>query len=322
VRPREENLIKTNSEMGALPDNAASGALSRHPLVFFFLIAFAGSWLVELPVVLSRTGTGLLPYTLPPVVSALTIAAATFTGPTLSAFVMSHATEGRQGPKNLLRRYVLWRVKLRWYLFVLLVIPASQVLGAIVLPGVPASYQPLTLGLVSGYPLALVSTLVLGGPLGEEPGWRGFALPRLQAAFGPLVGSILLGVLWALWHLPLFWSGVWTPPTVANIVMFVVMITFLTVVMTWVFNNARGSLLITMLMHASFNTFANKVVAPLFPAPLLEDYGLLPELVGFSAVALIVIAATRGKLSFPDEWRSQEFVRPTSSAPPGAGRSR
>ena len=276
--------------------------------MFFFLIAFAGSWLVELPVVLSRTGTGLLPYTFPPVAAALTIAAATFTGPTLSAFVMGPCDRGRQGTRYLLRRYVLWRVKLRWYPFVLLVIPASQVLGAIVLPGVAASYQPLTLGLVFGYPLALLSTLVLGGPLGEEPGWRGFALPRLQVAYGPLAGSILLGVLWALWHLPLFWSRVWTPPTVANIVMFIVMITFLTVVMTWVFNNARGSLLITMLMHASFNTFANKVVAPLFPAPLLDEYGPLPELVAFGAVALIVIAATRGGLSFRDE-RRRDLVR-------------
>jgi len=72
------------------------------------------------------------------------------------------------------------------------------------------------------------------------------------------------------------------------------------------FNNAEGSLLITMLMHASFNTFANKVVAPLFPAPLLNDYGLLPELVGFGAVAVIVVAATRGRLSLHDERRSQE----------------
>lgn len=286
----------TTSGVGARPDHVRPAGLARHPLLFFFLIAFAGAWLLELPVVLSRTGTGLLPYTLPPVVVLALIAGATFTGPTLSAFVMARATEGREGPKRLLRRYVLWRVKLRWYLFVLLVIPASEVLGAILLPGVLASYQPVTLGLLLGYP----STFVLGGPLGEEPGWRGFALPRLQTACGPLAGSLLLGVLWALWHFPLFWSGVWTPPTAANMVMFVVMITALTVVMSWVFNNARGSLLITMLMHASFNTFANKALAPLFPAPLLDEYGLLPELVGFGVVAVIVVAATRGRLSFQD----------------------
>jgi hypothetical protein len=109
-----------------------------------------------------------------------------------------------------------------------------------------------------------------------------------------------------LWHLPLFWTGVWTPPTVTNVAMFIVMITALTVLMTWVFNYARGSLLIAMLMHASFNTFANKVVVPLFPVPLLNDFGLLPELVGFGAVAVIVVAATRGRLSLRDGRRSQE----------------
>jgi membrane protease YdiL (CAAX protease family) len=287
--------------------------LARRPLLFFFIIAFAGAWLVELPVVLSRTGTGLLPYTLPGPLIVVLIAAATFTGPTVAAFVMTWSIQGKAGTKQLLRRYVLWRVKFRWYLFVLLVIPISEVLGAIVLPGVAASYQPILLSLVLAYPLAFVTTFVLGGPLGEEPGWRGFALPRLQAAHGPLVGSVILGVLWAFWHFPLFWTGVWTPPTVPNMVMFVVMITALTIVMTWVFNNARGSLLITMLMHASFNTFANKMVAPLFPAPLLDEYGLLPVLVGFGLVALLVIAFTRGRLSYQN-YRRDEKVDPAAVA--------
>lgn len=240
------------------------------------------------------------------------IAAATFTGPTLAAFIMTGVIQGRVGIKRLLRRYVLWRVKFRWYLVVLLVIPASEVLGAIVLPGVLASYQSLTFSMVLAYPAAFAATFILGGPLGEEPGWRGFALPRLQAAHGPLAGSLILGVLWALWHLPLFWTGVWTPPTIPNIVMFILMITALTVVMTWVFNNAKGSLLITMLMHASFNTFANKIVAPLFPAPILNEYGLLPVLVGFGAMALLVVASTRGRLGHQHYRQEEEFDRPRS----------
>jgi uncharacterized protein len=165
------------SRLGSQPADAHPGVLARHPLVSFFVIAYAGAWLLELPVVLSRTGTGLLPYTLPPIAVLVLIAAATFTGPTLSAFVMARATEGREGPKRLLRRYVLWRVQFRWYLFVLLVIPVSVLLGAIVLPGVVASYQPLTFGLLLGYPLAFVATFVLGGPLGEEPGWRASRCP-------------------------------------------------------------------------------------------------------------------------------------------------
>lgn len=300
------------SDADARPNTSLAGLLARHPLVFFFLIAFAAAWLVWLPVVLSTTGTGLLPFTIPRPALALMIAAATF-APTLSAFIMTSITEGRVGIHRLLRRYVLWRVKFRWYLFILLLIPASEVLGALVLPGVPGSYQSLTLSLVLAYPLAFVLTFILGGPLGEEPGWRGFALPRLQLLHGPLIGSIILGILWACWHLPLFWSGVWTPPTISNIVMFVVMITALTTIMTWVFNNARGSLLITMLMHASFNTFANKIVAPLFPAPILNEYPLLPVLVGFGTVALLVVALTRGRLGY-QHYRQEEL---DSAAGPG-----
>ncbi len=296
------------SQADAGPDTLRGGLLARHPLFFFFLIAYAGAWLVETPVVLSQTGTGLLPLTIPRPLQAVAIAAATFTGPTLSAFIMTRITEGRAGVNRLLRRYVLWRVKFRWYLFVLLVIPASEVLGAIVLPGVAASYQPLTLSMALTYPAAFASTFILGGPLGEEPGWRGFALLRLQSLHGPLTGSLILGVLWALWHLPLFWSGVWTPPTIPNIVMFILMLTALTVTMTWVFNNAKGSLLITMLMHASFNTFANRIVAPLFPAPILNEYGLLPALVGFGTVALLVVALTRGRLGY-QHYRREEGSR-------------
>ncbi len=292
---------------------SGEGLLARHPLVFFFLIAYAGAWLVEVPIALSKTGTGLLQFTIPTPVLALAIAAATFLGPTLSAFIMTGMIEGRIGIRRLLRRYVLWRVGLRWYLFVLLVIPAIEVLGAIVVPGALASFQPLTLSLVLTYPIAFVSTFILGGPLGEEPGWRGFALPRLQPLHGPLVGSIILGILWACWHLPLFWSGVWTPPTIPNIVMFILMTTALTIIMTWVFNNAKGSLLITMLMHASFNTFANRIEAPLFPAPILNEYGLLPVLIGFGATALVLIVVTRGRLGY-QHYHPEQTAQTTAPA--------
>jgi hypothetical protein len=88
--------------------------------------------------------------------------------------------------------------------------------------------------------------------------------------------------------------------------MFLVMITRLTILMSFVFNNAKGSLLITMLMHASFNTFADRMVAPMFPAPTLDEYPLLPEFVGFGVLGLIVIAATRGRLGYQHYLDSQK----------------
>ena len=142
----EGNLNMTTVDNAApQPDAAREGLLARHPLLFYFIIAYAGAWLVEVPVALSETGTGLLPFTIPPPLVALAIAAATFLGPTLSAFIMTGTTEGRAGVRRLLRRMVLWRVGLRWYLLAIVGLPAIIVLGAIVLPGVPASFQMLDL---------------------------------------------------------------------------------------------------------------------------------------------------------------------------------
>lgn len=272
----------------------ARGPLRRHPLVSFFVIAFALAWVIEVPLALSANG--VLPK-LPEPIAGLVIAAATF-APAASAFIMTGLIDGKPGVARLLRRLVLWRVGIQWYLYVLVGVPVIVLLGALVVPGVAASFQPLIGPMLAAYPLAFLMTFLLGGPLGEEPGWRGFALPHLQGRFGPLLGSVILGLMWALWHFPLFWSGVWTAPTLANMVMFTVMITGLTIIMTWVFNHAKTSVLLTMLMHASFNTFANKGIGALFPAPILNDYGLLPVLVGFTVTALVLIIVTRGRLGY------------------------
>jgi membrane protease YdiL (CAAX protease family) len=115
---------------------------------------------------------------------------------------MAYVTEGRAGLGRLLRRFVLWRVGLRWYLFVLVGIPAIMFTGAIVVPGALASFHPLDpLPTLFSYLPFFVVVMVFGGPLLEEPGWRGFALPRMQRLHGPLVGSLILGALWGLWHL-------------------------------------------------------------------------------------------------------------------------
>ena len=155
------------------------GLLARHPLVFSFIIAYSGSWLVVLPYLRFGGGAGLLPFNWP-VPFAVSAAVAPFAGPFLAAFIMTGVSEGRAGIRRLLRRIVQWRVGLRWYLFALVGIPAITVLGASVLPGVLGSFQTSALSLLLTYPISFVVSLLIGGPLGEEPGWRGFALPRLQ----------------------------------------------------------------------------------------------------------------------------------------------
>jgi membrane protease YdiL (CAAX protease family) len=179
---------------------------------------------------------------------------------------------------------VLWRVGFRWYLFAFLGIPAIMVLSVIFLPGVMASFQGLAieiflpfLGLAPLSPLPLLVLFIyiffLGGAQGEEPGWRGFALPRLQRRYGPFVGSLILGPLWAMWHLPVFWVPAWNyPPTLLNIVMFVIAAIAFTIVMTWVFNNTKGSVFLAVLVHATFDLYM-ALLNGLFPTPLVNDYG-------------------------------------------------
>src|SRR5213595_3086620 len=297
------------------PGAAREGLLARHPLVYYFIIAYAFSWLAEMPLVLSEDGAGLLSYRSPLGLYA-TIAIASFVGPFLSAFIMTGITERREGVGRLLRHLVLWRVGLRWYLFALIGLPAIMVLGVIFLPRAFASFQ----GIAALSPLSLlvlfVTVFFLGGPLGEEPGWRGFALPRLQRRYGPLVGSLILGTIWAFWHLPLFWAPAWNlPPTILNIVMFVVAAIAFTIVMTWVFNNTRGSLFMAVLVHTSFDTVL-AILNRLFPVPIVNDYGSnVPILIGLGVLALVLVALTRGRLGY-QRYRKEE---PNSIAEPNVG---
>src|SRR5215208_6482273 len=117
------------------------GLLARHPLTFFFIFAFASTWLLELPYVLSEDGSGLLPFSSPVVQWMMPISI--FMGPFLAAFVMTGATEGREGVRSFLRRFVLWRVGLGWYLFALIGIPLILVLSVIIMPGALGSFQGL-----------------------------------------------------------------------------------------------------------------------------------------------------------------------------------
>jgi uncharacterized protein len=290
------------------PDAPHQGVLARHPLTFYFIIAYAGTWVVTVPIALSANGVGLLPFGIPNGSVIFVSAVWVFLGPTLAAFIVTGATEGRAGIRRLLHRYVLWRVGLRWYLVVLIGPPAIVLLATIVLPGTLASFRTLAplhpLSLLVSFPLVLV----FGGALFEEGGWRGFALPRLQRLHGPLVGTLILAPLWACWHLPLFWVTVWgTPPTILNMVLFLATVSFMTIVFTWVFNNTKGSILLAILLHTSFDVLVGPV-GQLFPAPVVTDYGgALPLLIGLGVTALLLVALTRGRLGYRNYRQEDQY---------------
>jgi uncharacterized protein len=290
--------------------------MRQHPLLCYFLIALGFSWAYELIVVgILHASTGLLGGALNFVFTL---------GPMLAAFLMTAVTQGRAGIVQLLRRFVLWRVGIPWYLLVLPGVFVLMLLSYLLLPGAFSVFRLSGLSSLRfwlPYLLVYVAGLIAGGPLGEEPGWRGFALPRLEQRSGPLVGTLVLGVLWSLWHLPQFllnpgnfpgFNGAGTGlfGILVPFVMFVIMLMAVAYVFTWVFNNTRGSLLLAILLHASINP--PTIMLPyLFPSLALTGtllLGLSQTLV-WVVLAVLIIALTRGRLSYQRYQR--EMARPS-----------
>jgi uncharacterized protein len=282
------------------PVSARQGLLARYPLTSFFVMAYAFTWIVWSPWVLGQDGAGLLPIKIPQAASGYLNAAAILAGPTLAAFIMTATIEGRAGVRRLLGRLVLWRVGIGWYLFALLGVPLIMVVGTMVYSG-----ELPNLGALGG-PSYLLSYLgsfalvvVLGGPLFEEIGWRGFALPRMERLHGALLASLILGVLWALWHLPEFLVPSWAASSggggLVGITLFTLTALTFTIVITWVFNNTRASLLLAILFHASIDAFTFPLAA-MFPAKALAS--AFPLMIGFGVVAVVLIVLTRGRLSY------------------------
>jgi len=270
-------------------------------LVCYFLIAFGFSWLMFLPGPLVYYGVINLG---DDVIRLLAIAG--LLGPILSGFIMTAVTEGWPGIARLVRRMVCWRVRIRWYVFALVGLPATMVLATLIRPGAAESFDISARPFFLDYLRAFISMVLLGGPLFEEPGWTGFAQPRLQRLCGPLIGGLILGCLWALWHLPGFLipsqDVTDIPPrgTILEFVVFAVALIGLRLIIVWVVNNTRNSVFMAILVHASWNTFYSAALIRLFHSPIvLGSYANLA--IAGPALTLVLIAATRGRMGYREE---------------------
>jgi membrane protease YdiL (CAAX protease family) len=213
--------------------------------VTYFVLAFAFTWALWVPAALEARG----------LISPLPVPA-TFLGafgPLAAAMVVTALESGRAGLRSLLDRVVRWRVAPVWY-GVAILGPIALMLAAIALHVVLGG-QPPSLGLLIGaLPTLLIYIvyMMLTVALGEEVGWRGYALPALQARYSALIASLILGVMWALWHLPVFFN----PDTFYSNLPFGLWLAYLipfAVLITWVFNSAGGSVLMAMFFHAVLN---------------------------------------------------------------------
>ncbi len=274
----------------------------RRPLLSYLVLAYLFAWSIFLYVGIVAPGSPLF-------------LASTF-GPLFAALVVTGAGTGWRGIRELLGRATRWRVGLSWYAIVLLG-PALVFLLALciaaVVSGVPLDLARLG-SLPNGAPWFFVPVLFvliffLGGPLGEEFGWRGFALPRLLERRSALGASLILGVVWASWHLPLYWlpgsaqfrnvheTGVdnyafWLAD-------FFISTTLLSVLYTWIYNSARQSMLLPLLFHAALNTW-NGWLAPVQDAALNRTFEVATDVVLLCIVLVVVWSTSAARLSRVD----------------------
>lgn len=275
----------------------------RHPLTAYFVLAFAGSWLLMLPSVLSVDGLGLLQFQMPQWLPYPLFILATFAGPTLAAYLVTGALEGKPGMLRLLRRYGQWRVGvLPWLISVFAYPMLLIVVGSIMMQGAPL--QALIANPLTFFTAYLPALLIFPALItwGEEPGWRGFALTRMEMAYHPLVAGLTVGFMHALWHLPMYVlvrgpnaAGPWNTGTVVtNTVVIIVFSIF----WTWVFNRAAGSILIAVMLHASLN--ATPIWINSFAPELLKNQNVALVSTAIVLVAtLLVVVLTKGRLGYP-----------------------
>ena len=236
--------------------------VKRHPLVVFFILAYALTWpLIPLVSVSPLWGFPAL------------------FGPALAAVIVAAVTDGRPGLRDLLGRLVRWRVGARWYA-VALGLPAVLALAAAGLHLLLGAQTSVNFG-----GLTVLNLVVFVLIVGEELGWRGYALPRLLAERSALAASLFLGALWGAWHLPTFFVP-GAPQYGLPFFAFVLMTIAYSVLIGWVFVHAQGSVLIASLLHGAINLSQGFFLSGVEPA---REYWLLAGVYGAAALAVALV---------------------------------
>lgn len=258
---------------------------TTRPLLLFFLLAYAIAWLCWLPLVLSGNGIGLFSQRLP----LWTTLPGSY-APLVAALVVTRIETGS---------FTIWkfapdlrRAALGLFLGCLIIVAAFVVLPSVWLTH--GSLSTFNWAALAVYAYSAPRALLMAGPIGEEPGWRGFALPRLQAHLRPVPAALVLGSLWALWHAPLFLVPSWNGASPWAYFLLVLAFSF---VMSLCFNVSRNSVLVAVLLHAMFNASSPVLGTFLSNAPVVAE--ISPDAIlalSFAAVAVLLTVLTAGKL--------------------------
>ena len=208
--------------------------------------------------------------------------------PGIVALAFTARARGRSAVTSLLQRLVDWRVPARWYLFAIGYMIAIKLTVALIHRAAFGRWpqfgaEPWYLMLA-----ATVGSTLLLGQAGEEIGWRGYALPRLAERFGLGRASILLGLVWALWHLPLFFVPA-ADTYHQSFPLYTLQVTALSVALAWLYSHTRGSLLPVMLLHAAVNN--TKDIVPSFDPEATDTWALSHSPVAWLTLGLLWICA-------------------------------
>jgi uncharacterized protein len=218
-------------------------------LIVYFALAYLISWLIWLPLILPKFGI----YTLP-IVPKYHHYLGSF-GPMIAAFITKYIYDGWKGVKDLLQRMVQWKINWIWYI-VVLVIPVLLVIAAgyadelinqqpFTMKGFSTNNEFPQFGVLSYF---LLNFFTFG--MGEETGWRGYALPALQKKFSALTSTLILTVAWACWHIPAFiYRPSFSQMDIAGIAGFFMSLLMGAVILTWLYNSTKGSLFIAAIFH-------------------------------------------------------------------------
>lgn len=274
--------------------NKIVSLIKKYPLLSFFIFAYLGSWIGWSPWWLSESGIGVLPYELPFNAIAGINQIGMFAGPFAAAFLITRIVEGRYGLKKFQKRIFQWRARPIVYAIAFIFIPVSIILGYFLMQAV-ATVPEISIATIGTLFITYLIYLV-GGPLQEEPGWRGFALPRLQRQIHPIGAALMLGIIHCFWHAPLFFTEEWDTARQdpSQLVAYLVLVVSLSFVMSWVANRAHSSVLLPIFAHNSVN-WALFTVATLSGSAVLTNW---PAAIGITILALVALLFTRGRLGY------------------------
>jgi membrane protease YdiL (CAAX protease family) len=274
-------LTFTATKQSSFGRTALSELVRRHPLAAFLILTYGLSWALWIPLAIFRdaaVGT----------YSSLALLIGSNI-PSAVAIVLTLVGFGKGATRKLLGQLLIWRVGWRWYL--VLLAPTALVVGTITLVAITRGgpTAALAVPLLSAIITVAVMTFP-GSALGEEIGWRGFALPRLQLRRTALTASLVVGSLHGLWHLPLWLRGDADHP-LSLYPAFLIQALALAVIYTWLYNSSKGSLLLVVLFHTATNAPLTLVLLPLGIQNWVLPFWLMA---GFTAVAALVVVAVFG----------------------------